>query len=99
MLGPIFQSRAAGDILKSINYIMALAGVLIAPIPKQAFRSVIYSPLHIPVSRGCLQSASVRHASNNAKKEEPEKKKKLRTTFRQFSLKDAEQFALCDAIR
>lgn len=51
----------------------------------------------------CTPFLHVREASGQSKhgprKDQEKKKKKPRTTFVQYDLRDADQFALCDAMR
>ena len=47
--------------------------------------------------RNAVPTIPVRHLVTKSSGEK--KKKKTRNTFKQYKLKDAEQFALCDAMR
>lgn len=69
------------------------------------------SRINLPFPVGLLQPiVHARHASkksgssqstqkNKKKGEAPKKKKKLRTTYKEYDMRDAEQFSLCDAMR
>jgi len=46
-----------------------------------------------------ILTGPVKKKSNKKKGEKEQKKRKPRTTYRQYDLKDAEQFSLCDAMR
>ena len=67
-----------------------------------------YGRSHTPIPpcilqspRACLITSTPprRFASSSAKGEKTKKKRKARTTFRQHDVRDAVQFALCDAMR
>ncbi|KAL8996542.1 MAG: hypothetical protein Q9188_006551 [Gyalolechia gomerana] len=73
-------------------------------IPFQHLRTTIQLNAHLTALRYANRSVPIRYASGKSKgdnraRDKPKKKKKARIEFKQYSLKDAEQFSLCDAIR
>ncbi len=63
----------------------------------QAHRSLVHLNFHLSALQSSLLPIAKRHASN--KTDQSKKKKKARASFIQYSLKDAEQYSLCDAMR
>ncbi|KAL8933215.1 MAG: hypothetical protein Q9211_005903 [Gyalolechia sp. 1 TL-2023] len=82
-----------------------MATTAIAPrMPLQQLRTTIQLNAHLTALRYATRSVPIRHASGKSKgdnraRDQPKKKKKARIEFKQYSLKDAEQYSLCDAIR
>ncbi|KAL8948577.1 MAG: hypothetical protein Q9222_005246 [Ikaeria aurantiellina] len=72
-------------------------------VPSQQLRTTVQLHAHLAALRHA-NAAPVRYASGKSlgvsrAKDQPKKKKKARITFKQYDLKDAEQFSLCDAMR
>ncbi|KAL8655021.1 MAG: hypothetical protein Q9210_001144 [Variospora velana] len=70
----------------------------------QQSRTAIQLSIHLNALRNANRSTFVRSASgkslgDNRVRDQPKKKRKARVEFKQYSLKDAEQYSLCDAIR
>ena len=85
---------------------MALNGLWVSQIPKLATRSLFLTQCSPNNKSLLLPIIAVRYASgatkHNTRKDQPtreKKKRKARTTFLRHNLKDAQQFALCDAMR
>ncbi|KAL8936734.1 MAG: hypothetical protein Q9216_004775 [Gyalolechia sp. 2 TL-2023] len=89
------------------NCVNAMAISVVAPrIPIKQLTTTIQLNAHLTALRYANRSVPIRYASGKSKgtsrtKDQPKKKKKGkgRTDFKQYSLKSAEQFSLCDAIR
>lgn len=85
--------------------INAMSTTAITPcMPFQHLRTTIQLNAHLTALRYANRSVPIRYASGKSKgdnraRDQPKKKKKARIEFKQYSLKDAEQFSLCDAIR
>jgi len=83
---------------------MATANSCLAPWASKSLSGLAchFQPLPLRIF---LPSLQVRHASgssqnsNKPKKKDAPKKRKPRNTFKQHDLKNADQFALCDAMR
>ncbi|KAI9707611.1 MAG: mitochondrial 54S ribosomal protein mrpl1 [Candelina mexicana] len=60
-------------------------------------RNLLPQQIFLPFQQ--VRFASGENPQKHKKKDVGKKKKKARTTFKQYDLKDAEQFALCDALR
>lgn len=70
----------------------------------QHLRTTVQLNTHLAALRAANQSLYIRYASGKSKgdnraRDQPKKKKKQRVEFKQYDLRDAEQFSLCDAIR
>ncbi|KAI4255666.1 MAG: hypothetical protein L6R42_006620 [Xanthoria sp. 1 TBL-2021] len=70
----------------------------------QHLRTSVQLNAHLLALRNANLRTSVRHASGKSigdrrERDQPKKKKKSRTVFKQYDLKNAEQFSLCDAMR
>ncbi|KAL8694576.1 MAG: hypothetical protein Q9224_003542 [Gallowayella concinna] len=78
---------------------------LLAPrVSRQHWRTSIQLNAHLLALRNANLQPSRRHASGKSigdkrERDQPKKKKKARTDFKQYDLKNAEQFSLCDAMR
>lgn len=73
-------------------------------IPLQKLRTTIQLNAHLAALRYANRAIPIRHASgksigDNRARDQPKKKRKARTEFKQYDLKDEEQFSLCDAMR
>ncbi|KAL8963204.1 MAG: hypothetical protein Q9193_000496 [Seirophora villosa] len=73
-------------------------------VPLQKLHTAIQLNVHLNALRYANRFTFVRFASgksvgDNRARDQPKKKRKARIEFRQYSLKNAEQFSLCDAIR
>lgn len=83
----------------------AMATTAIAPrITLQQLRTTIQLNTHLAALRYANRSGPIRHASgksigDNRARDQPKKKRKARVDFKQYDLKDAEQYSLCDAMR
>ncbi|KAI4121730.1 MAG: hypothetical protein LQ338_006198 [Usnochroma carphineum] len=70
----------------------------------QSLGTTIQLNAHLAALRYANRAAIVRYASGKSKgdsrlRDQPKKKKKQRIEFKQYNLRDAEQYSLCDAIR
>ncbi|KAI4283263.1 MAG: hypothetical protein L6R35_005231 [Caloplaca aegaea] len=70
----------------------------------QQSRTAIQLCIHLNALGNANRSTFVRSASgkslgDNRVRDQPKKKRKARIEFKQYSLKDAEQYSLCDAMR
>ncbi|KAL8731995.1 MAG: hypothetical protein Q9181_004111 [Wetmoreana brouardii] len=70
----------------------------------QHVRTTVQLNAHLLTLRNVNRAVAVRHASgksvgDNRARDQPKRKKKARITFKEYDLKDAEQFSLCDAMR
>ncbi|KAL8697260.1 MAG: hypothetical protein Q9201_007213 [Fulgogasparrea decipioides] len=70
----------------------------------QHVRTTVQLNAHLLALQNVNRAVAVRHASgksvgDNRARDQPKKKKKARITFKEYDLKDAEQFSLCDAMR
>ncbi len=77
---------------------------LVPRISLQHFRTSIQLNAHLLALRNANVRTSVRYASGKSigdkrERDQPKKKRKSRTVFKQYDLKNAEQFSLCDAMR
>jgi hypothetical protein len=72
------------------------------PIPRSIVKhpfSLVQSIAQARQAHGSSRKAGSGGTNKQKKGEASKKKKKTRTTYLQYDLKDAEQFALCDAMR
>ncbi len=78
--------------------------LLVPRVSLQHLRTSIQLNTHLQALRNVNLRTSVRYASGKSigdkrERDQPKKKKKSRIVFKQYDLKNAEQFSLCDAMR
>ncbi|KAL8641044.1 MAG: hypothetical protein Q9228_002095 [Teloschistes exilis] len=83
---------------------MATPGLTARTLPTQHLRTAVQLNAHLSALRHANLAIFLRHASgksigDNRARDQPKKKKRARITFKEYNLKDAEQFSLCDAMR
>ncbi|KAL8632932.1 hypothetical protein Q9189_001340 [Teloschistes chrysophthalmus] len=83
---------------------MATPGLTTRALSTQHLRTAVQLNAHLSALRHANFALSLRHASgksigDNRARDQPKKKKRARITFKEYSLKNAEQFSLCDAMR
>ncbi|KAL8687852.1 MAG: hypothetical protein Q9218_006085 [Villophora microphyllina] len=83
---------------------MATPGLAARTLSPQHLRTALQLDTYLNALRHANFAISVRHASGKSigdsrARDQPKKKKRARITFKEYSLKDAEQFSLCDAMR
>ncbi|KAL8711512.1 MAG: hypothetical protein Q9220_004171 [cf. Caloplaca sp. 1 TL-2023] len=72
-------------------------------VPSQKLWTTVQLYAHLAALRYAnaapIRCASGKSIGDNRARDQPKKKKKTRITFKQYDLKNAEQFSLCDAMR